>query len=90
MRVVRTDVGSCAWDAGPAEAHLSHLIPPGPTESRKKRFVRPIPPPPVPLPPEGGGGTQIAPALSPSPPWGGEGRGEVGGFFRALVAGGLR
>ena len=28
--------------------------------------------------PKGGGGTQVAPAYSPSPPWGGEGRGEEG------------
>ena len=28
--------------------------------------------PPVPLPPEGGGGTQAAPAFSPSPPLGEE------------------
>ena len=33
---------------------------------------------PLSLPPEGGGGTQAAPAFSPSPPWGGEGRGEEG------------
>ena len=28
--------------------------------------------------PKGGGGTQVAPAYFPSPPWGGEGRGEEG------------
>ena len=76
----------------PGESHLSHLIPLNPGESRLKKRVRSRGPgrSGERRKTEGGGGTQAAmTAGSPSPPSGGEGRGEVGrraGCGLALVA----
>ena len=78
--------------ARPGESHLSHLIPLNPGESRLKKRVRSRRPgrSGERRKTEGGGGTQAAmTAGSPSPPSGGEGRGEVGrraGCGLALVA----
>ena len=78
--------------ARPGESQLSHLIPLNPGESRLKKRVRSHRPgrSGERRKTEGGGGTQAAmTAGSPSPPSGGEGRGEVGrraGCGLALVA----
>ena len=76
----------------PGESHLSHLIPLNPGKSRLKKRLCPSAPgrSGERRKTEGGGGTQAAmTAGSPSPPSGGEGRGEVGrraGCGLALVA----
>ena len=62
----------------PTESHLSHLIPVNPGESRID-VVGTVPPPPVPLPPNGGGGTRSATPARPLRPWGRKGPGRGGG-----------
>ena len=80
------------WAARPGESHLSHLSHLIPANPRLKKRVRSRRPgrSGERRKTEGGGGTQAAmPAGSPSPPSGGEGRGEEGrraGCGLALVA----